>query len=518
MVCIIDDREDVWNFSPNLIHVKPYRFFQGTADINAPPGLGKTEHDSEPVKHKIVRTISRTNSSDESKTEASSSEVESQKNGKDTGQGSENSSKGSHKVDENQGNEINVCKREEKEMEVENEKGGKSESSKGESDEKEMEVEKDGSSELSVKTGDSEPKENICEASEGKENGTNSQSDQNGKGSGKENSVQVKKSEDESKSEVLESKNSDVKEKESEKSDSDRKEKKESKEVEDKMEEVEEIEWVDEDDYLMYLEDILSKIHSVFYDMYDQSKTKGKDAAVKPDLKNIIPYIKRKVLKGVNILFSGVIPTNQPQEKSRAYYVATNLGATVQREFVAKHRNADNKNATTHVVAAKLGTVKVKTAQKHKHVRLVSADWLWACAERLERCDERLYPVTSTDSPAVDTQIVKMKKRKNEEDKDDEKDSELSSKRSRVEDSQSGETDQSSSVKADGGAVERRFSTTYNPILAFSDDDIACMDREVEDLMDEEGEDSDEEDVDRDSRIRSQVWIALSHIKPTLVA
>lgn len=38
MVCIIDDREDVWNFAPNLIHVKPYQFFKGVGDINAPPG------------------------------------------------------------------------------------------------------------------------------------------------------------------------------------------------------------------------------------------------------------------------------------------------------------------------------------------------------------------------------------------------------------------------------------------------------------------------------------------------
>lgn len=37
MVAIIDDREDVWSRCPNLIHVKPYVFFAGTADINAPP-------------------------------------------------------------------------------------------------------------------------------------------------------------------------------------------------------------------------------------------------------------------------------------------------------------------------------------------------------------------------------------------------------------------------------------------------------------------------------------------------
>lgn len=38
MVCIIDDREDVWKFAPNLITVKKYVYFPGTGDLNAPPG------------------------------------------------------------------------------------------------------------------------------------------------------------------------------------------------------------------------------------------------------------------------------------------------------------------------------------------------------------------------------------------------------------------------------------------------------------------------------------------------
>jgi RNA polymerase II subunit A-like phosphatase len=46
MVCIIDDREDVWSNASNLIHVKPYHFFQHTGDINAPPGLDKHENDN----------------------------------------------------------------------------------------------------------------------------------------------------------------------------------------------------------------------------------------------------------------------------------------------------------------------------------------------------------------------------------------------------------------------------------------------------------------------------------------
>lgn len=34
-------------------------------------------------------------------------------------------------------------------------------------------------------------------------------------------------------------------------------------------------------------------------------------------------------------------------------------------------------------------------AKKYKHIRVVTPDWLWACAERWERVEERLYPLNS---------------------------------------------------------------------------------------------------------------------------
>lgn len=43
MVCIIDDREDVWKFAPNLITVKKYVYFQGIGDINAPSGSRESQ-------------------------------------------------------------------------------------------------------------------------------------------------------------------------------------------------------------------------------------------------------------------------------------------------------------------------------------------------------------------------------------------------------------------------------------------------------------------------------------------
>jgi hypothetical protein len=61
------------------------------------------------------------------------------------------------------------------------------------------------------------------------------------------------------------------------------------------------IEWDDEDDYLLYLEEILTRIHKTFFDFNDELKSKKEKNEI-PDLKDIISYIKRKVLKGVNVV------------------------------------------------------------------------------------------------------------------------------------------------------------------------------------------------------------------------
>lgn len=55
MVCIIDDREDVWNMASNLIQVKPYHYFTHTGDINAPPGLDKRELDGKGVPNDLQK-------------------------------------------------------------------------------------------------------------------------------------------------------------------------------------------------------------------------------------------------------------------------------------------------------------------------------------------------------------------------------------------------------------------------------------------------------------------------------
>ncbi|XP_060080260.1 RNA polymerase II subunit A C-terminal domain phosphatase-like [Ylistrum balloti] len=456
MVCIIDDREDVWNFSPNLIHVKPYRFFQGTADINAPPGMTKTEKDSEPITH-TVRKVSKSDSREEKEGSKKEETDEDQKCVDYKDAKGDNLSKGSNlKSAESELKTTDENPKLEGDIEVTSGTDG-SQMSDGNNVTKEGQSNCETSQQISMETGDTKE-------------GTKTSDDKK----------DVSKKETDSEKDKAEKNNG-------------------SSKLEEDENKNEEIEWDDDDDYLLYLEEILTRIHKAFYDLYDQLQNKTvKDKTDYPDLKNIIPYVKRKVLKGCNIVFSGVFPTNMPPEKSRAYIVAKALGANIQTRFIPKEGN--NTDATTHVVAALLGTVKVRTAQKAKGVYIVTPNWLWSCGERYERVNELLFELTATgssssrNSPEVFNQKSRNSKRKAEDSEElsDEDVIKQSGKKSKPADAIS--------------SRKERFSASYNPLYSFSDDDIACMDKEVEEIMDETDDDeSDEDDDERDARFRSKV-------------
>lgn len=144
------------------------------------------------------------------------------------------------------------------------------------------------------------------------------------------------------------------------------------------------IEVEDTDDYLLYLEDILKLIHKSYYEIYDSGKKENPKENCIPDLKEIIPEVKQKVLKDCNLVFSGLVPSHTPLQQSRAYMVAVSLGATV---------SADVSAACTHLVAARPGTAKINSSRRHKGIMIVTPLWLWHCAERWERLDERLFPL-----------------------------------------------------------------------------------------------------------------------------
>lgn len=372
MVCIIDDREEVWNFAPNMIRVKPYIFFDGTADINAPPGFNKgggdaTDNNNGKTKREVrvirVRKEKSHSKSQESKTENNTDvqetdhsedmdcqkETESVENKKRTQDcaaadidNTEECQKGTDQEKaqtQDSGEVVNIDKTEEKEctenvMEVEEPNVTTSINNEASSNSPKTETAKNTDRGHSFDTGKRKSLDIEDKLSKGDHNPQAVTSNNDPSKNTKEISQEDCKGE-----KIQETNNS-----------------------EQDFEEL--IEWSDDDDYLLYLEEILTNIHKAYFKMYEQIKDKGSVKKEElPNLKKLIPYMKKKVLQGVNIVFSSVVPTNQPLEKSRAYYVAKSLGAEVHTEI---------KSDSTHLVAAKLGTQKVRNAVKQKGNMLIN--------------------------------------------------------------------------------------------------------------------------------------------------
>ena len=118
-----------------------------------------------------------------------------------------------------------------------------------------------------------------------------------------------------------------------------------------------------------------------------------------PDLKQIIPRLRKSVLEGANVVFTGVIPTNMPIERSREWNTARAFGAVVQSKLLPG-RNSDRSEvvsqATTHLIVGRPGTNKHRQAQKIKGLKVVSPMWLWTCAEQWEWVTEALFALNSS--------------------------------------------------------------------------------------------------------------------------
>ena len=113
-------------------------------------------------------------------------------------------------------------------------------------------------------------------------------------------------------------------------------------------------------------------------------------------LKNVIPSLKQRVFREINIVFTGLVPNNEPIKQSHAFKIATSLGANVQ-DTIAKD--------TTHLVANRRGTGKYVKAKKNPKIEIVSPEWLWSCAERWKHVSERLFRLTKVKENVKDVNI-----------------------------------------------------------------------------------------------------------------
>lgn len=106
----------------------------------------------------------------------------------------------------------------------------------------------------------------------------------------------------------------------------------------------------DQDDHLIYLEEILTRIHHEYYLRYE-SYIQGERFEL-PDIRKIVPQLKSKTLLGTTIVFSGLYPTTYPMERTRESYHAKTLGAIIGKSLVL---DAKNSSCTTHLIAARAG-------------------------------------------------------------------------------------------------------------------------------------------------------------------
>ncbi|XP_065913810.1 RNA polymerase II subunit A C-terminal domain phosphatase-like isoform X2 [Dysidea avara] len=368
MVAIIDDREDVWCRAPNLIHVKPYMFFSGVSDINAPPNAPSEPRPSEQDADN-VSAIAGNSSGNNAETTEPNTECNTEV--PETGETLQTSE----------------TKPNPSEYTESDKEGSDSESSSS--------VDSSGSSSSGVSSVNSTnglsqdpPDSSSVQVDVPASMITTASALQNPTPETKEDIPATEEP-------VLKS-DVDPSHKEVEKKSGPHPSVSRIRRLPSDIQ--------DPDDFLVHLAVTLSKIHDIFYTEYDTTANTGQQPVAgtsshvhTPDLKEIIPSMRQSVLKDCNILFTGVIPTNMPPERCPEWNTARAFGATIHSTLVG---NVDTKyQPTTHLIVGRVGTSKLHEARRMPGIKIVECGWLWASAERWQRVDEVLYPVKESKLP-----------------------------------------------------------------------------------------------------------------------
>ena len=159
----------------------------------------------------------------------------------------------------------------------------------------------------------------------------------------------------------------------------------------------------DHDTELYQLQERLERVHRTFFEEYDRKRTqslggrvsalrgerapakdKGVDLMIVPDIKIIMPRIKRDVLQGVVLVFSGVLPLGTDMQNADISLWAKSFGAILNHRVNSK---------TTHLVAGRNRTAKVREATRYPNVKIVTTQWLVDSVTNWKRLDEEPYLV-----------------------------------------------------------------------------------------------------------------------------
>lgn len=165
----------------------------------------------------------------------------------------------------------------------------------------------------------------------------------------------------------------------------------------------------DDDTELDFLGQHLKKIHKAYFDEYEKDAMGSKGGRIAdlrpghakkrsidelekiPDAAVLMANMKVKVLQGVHLVFSGVVPLGVDIHSHDTALWAKSFGATVSENITRR---------TTHVVASpERRTAKVRAAaKKGGRIAIVSQAWLFACFSHWAKVNEDIYRIHS-DAP-----------------------------------------------------------------------------------------------------------------------
>ncbi|KAI9827623.1 MAG: hypothetical protein M1819_006912 [Sarea resinae] len=163
----------------------------------------------------------------------------------------------------------------------------------------------------------------------------------------------------------------------------------------------------DHDVELQHVERNLSVVHRSFFSEYDRrlsgaqsgriAELRGEkyaraapgniesvDLRIVPDVKYIMPQMKEEVFGGLVLVFSGVVPIGVDIQNSDIALWAKTFGAQIS-EKIGKR--------TTHVIAARNRTAKVRQAARHPHIKIVTPQWLFDSISQWKRQNEEPYSI-----------------------------------------------------------------------------------------------------------------------------
>ena len=176
------------------------------------------------------------------------------------------------------------------------------------------------------------------------------------------------------------------------------------------------------DTELVSLETRLAAVHTTFFTAYDRARitqkggrvaaltgkrkidipsttsdAKPSDLQFVPDIASVMPSMKRRVLAGVVLVFSGVLPLGTNVHEADIAVWAATFGARIVEKVTRE---------VTHVIAARAGTAKVKQANRRGGIKVVTTNWLLECIAQWRRLSENAYLLDGPGAAVDDDEIV----------------------------------------------------------------------------------------------------------------